>query len=227
MIKKITFISDTHSLHNSVKIPECDLLIHAGDVLNKGKDTKELLDFLSWFNSLNQVKNKLFIAGNHDWIFQIDFNIVKCILDNFPDIHYLCDQETIIEGLKIYGSPWQPKFCDWAFNLPRYSKEIKEKWDAIPNDTDILVTHGPAYGILDMTLDQEHAGCEYLIKRLNDLKPLVHVFGHIHEAYGIDDKSIKNTLCVNASICTENYRPINAPISILIDKKNKKILKVL
>jgi len=89
----------------------------------------------------------------------------------------------IIEGVKFYGSPWQPRFFDWAFNLDR-GEEIKKKWDLIPMDTDVLITHGPPYGILDLTHEGEKVGCEELMKAVLRVQPKIHIFGHIHEAYG-------------------------------------------
>jgi hypothetical protein len=115
--------------------------------------------------------------------------------------------------IKIYGSPWQPEFYNWAFNLPRNGEVLKEKWDEIPNDTDILITHGPPHGIRDFVVDRSGAsqvGCELLRERVDELKPLMHIFGHIHGAYGV--AYIKETVFINACICTERYDPINKPL---------------
>ena len=118
----------------------------------------------------------------------------------------------MLHGIKIYGSPWQPWFYDWAFNLARGS-EIKEKWDAIPTDTNILVTHGPPHGILDQTSSGEHAGCEELLKTVRGrVRPRYHVFGHIHEAYGTERDPNYNIVYVNASTCNLRYAPVHAPI---------------
>jgi hypothetical protein len=105
--------------------------------------------FCRWFNSLDQYKHKIFIAGNHDWGFQTHPEDVSDILKWYPNITYLQDSSVEIEGIKIYGSPWQPEFFQWAFNLQR-GPEIQEKWDMIPLDTDILITHGPVYGHGDL-----------------------------------------------------------------------------
>tara|TARA_R110002073_G_scaffold128374_2_gene274096 strand:- start:242 stop:643 length:402 start_codon:yes stop_codon:yes gene_type:complete len=122
---------------------------------------------------------------------------------------YLQDESVEIEGLKIYGSPWQPWFFNWAFNL-RTPEELKEKWDKIPEDTDVLVTHGPPLGILDLTMDGLNVGCSELIKAVERIKPRAHIFGHIHEGYG--DTMLDGCIFVNASINTHRYRPINEPI---------------
>ena len=222
---KVCFISDTHNLHYDMTytIPECELLIHAGDCMNTG-NVFELPNFLEWYNSLNQAKTKVLIAGNHDWAFYNYEDQVRAHLVDYDEIIYLQDQSVLVDDLKIYGSPWQPEFCNWAFNLPRNGTALKEKWAAIPNDTDIVVTHGPAKNILDLTTyDHYNAGCERLYKRLKSLKPLVHVGGHIHEGYGIDQRSIRGVVCVNPSICTLRYNPINKPLVLDVDKKTRTV----
>ena len=94
--------------------------------------------------------------------------------------HYLCDESLTLDGVKFYGSPWQPRFFDWAFNKDR-GAPLKAIWDKIPLDTDVLITHGPPHGILDLTFDKIKAGCEELLLAVQRIKPKVHVFGHIHE----------------------------------------------
>ena len=115
----------------------------------------------------------------------------------------------IIDGVKFYGSPWQPWFYDWAFNLER-GPEIRAKWDLIPEDTDVLITHGPPYGIGDLTFQKDHAGCQDLLKAVERLKPRTHIFGHIHERYGIN--SIDGTTFINASSFNHNYHRFNEPV---------------
>ena len=128
-----------------------------------------------------------------------------------------------VAGLRVWGSPWQPWFYDWAFNLPR-GPALREKWDLIPYDTDVLITHGPPFGFLDGAArpasgwsDQdevsvEHLGCEELRRALDRVRPRLHVFGHIHEGYGRGQ--LADTILVNASNCDEDYRPVNAPVVI-------------
>jgi Icc-related predicted phosphoesterase len=138
------------------------------------------------------------------------------------DITYLEDSSFTIETpefgrpIKFYGSPWQPWFYDWAFNLPRLGTELQEKWNMIPEDTDVLITHGPPNGYGDLVNNwrqpNTHVGCECLINRIGEINPLVNVFGHIHEGYGVEYG--KDTLFVNASICTAGYEPTNKPIII-------------
>jgi Icc-related predicted phosphoesterase len=127
-----------------------------------------------------------------------------------PDnLIYLNDSQIVIEGIKIWGSPIQPWFYDWAFNRQR-GADIKKHWDLIHADTDILITHGPAHGILDLTMDYRNVGCEELIKKIEEIKPKYHICGHIHEAHGV----LKNeaTTFINASQLNVHYRPVFKPI---------------
>ena len=144
---KIVAISDTHGLHTQVKVPDGDILIHTGDVSSQGKEF-EIILFLNWFRDLPH-KHKVFIAGNHDFYFERTpvSDVNKIIPDN---VIYLNDSGVTVEGIRIWGSPIQPWFYDWAFNRQR-GAEIKKHWDLIPENTDILMTHGPAFGIHDRT----------------------------------------------------------------------------
>lgn len=118
--------------------------------------------------------------------------------------------------MKIYGSPWQPEFCNWAFNLNR-GPEILAKWKLIPTNTDILVTHGPPKGHGGNTYDGIDAGCEDLLNEIESrIKPLVHIYGHIHEGYGVTTNGV--TYFINASNCTLRYKPTNKAIVIDISK---------
>lgn len=215
---KILCISDSHSLHKRIPkdfLPEADVIAHGGDCTNIGY-LNELRDFLEWFSSLHQYTYKVFIAGNHDWCFQRNPKECAEILAEYPQVTYLQDQTIEIEGIKIYGSPHQPWFHNWAFNLQR-GKEIREKWDLIPKDTEFLITHGPPYGIGDFVPYRggEFVGCkdlEEVILTLPNLK--AHLFGHIHCGYG---HVIKNNIqYVNASVCNEAYNPVQKPILITI-----------
>ena len=185
---KITLISDTHNKHKFVTndLPGGDLLIHAGDISSMGYE-HEIREFCKWFNNIDNYTHKVFIAGNHDWGFQNNVEIVKEILGLYANITYLQDNSTLLgeDMVSVYGSPWQPEFYNWAFNLPRQGVELKEKWDNIPNNTDILITHGPAYGYVDKVIGRtENLGCELLTERIKELKPKIHVCGHIHTGYG-------------------------------------------
>lgn len=223
MKTNITFISDTHSKHKFLTskgmgniLGSGDFLIHAGDISSVGK-AHEVKNFLEWFSNTD-FKYKIFIAGNHDLGFEYGFNLDQEYKDK--GVIYLQDEEVVIDGIKFYGSPWQPEFYNWAFNLPRGEK-LAEKWSKIPNDTDILITHGPALGILDYAPMGGHVGCEELYKRVFEVKPKIHVCGHIHDGYG--QKSVDGVEFLNASVLNDMYEHSHKPIVITYDTKTKEI----
>jgi len=219
---KITFISDTHTKHHQVtsQLPGGDLLIHAGDLMNSGHNKNEINYFCEWFES-QDYKHKIFIAGNHDKMFE-DHPLESNTIVNNYDVTYLQDDEDIIDGIKIYGSPWQPEFFNWAFNLPRMGEELKEKWDMIPHNMDIVVTHGPAYGHLDTVVGQSmNLGCELLAERLKVVKPKIHVCGHIHSGYGY--KFHEGTHYFNAAVLGEDYVFTQKPMTVEWDPNTNKI----
>jgi predicted phosphohydrolase len=203
---RIVAISDTHSLHHQVRLPDGDVLLHTGDVSSHGKEA-EVFEFLAWF-SAQPHRHKVFIAGNHDFYFEraphhvIDRRIPSNVI-------YLNDSGVIVEGIKIWGSPVQPWFYDWAFNRQR-GADIKEHWDLIPDDVDILMTHGPAFGINDQTTRGEQVGCVDLRATIDKIQPKLFVCGHIHEAYGVLESG--KTTFMNASVVNANYKVVNKPL---------------
>lgn len=215
MSTKFVCISDTHRKHFDLKMPEGDILLCAGDISSQG-EVNTLASLNHWASTL-PYKHKVLISGNHDFIFQDNPDLAKSLIPNWI---YLKDEAVFLEGFKIYGSPWQPWFYDWAFNLHR-GDPIREKWKLIPKDTDILITHGPPMGIMDEVQrwnssacgpDIEHVGCADLLDKVREIKPKLHVFGHIHEGYG--EMAKEGTIFVNASSCNRQYRPVNAPIVV-------------
>ena len=212
MKKKITFISDTHTKHKHLTndLPGGDILIHCGDISSRGFMT-EIKNFLEWFDGVKGYEHKIFIAGNHDFGFQDNPKECAELLKNYPGITYLEDNSIIIDGIKIYGSPWQPKFFNWAFNVNR-GEEIAKKWEKIPQDTDILITHGPVFGILDLTNRNERVGCEDLYNKVMEIKPKVHACGHIHYSYAM--KEMDGMTFINASNLGEDYLYQNDPITL-------------
>lgn len=213
---KLVFLSDTHNKHYQIEIPPCDILCHSGDFTGLGR-SREVRHFLKWF-SKQPATHKVFIAGNHDISFA-NQPLRDQYLKDFPNLHYLHDNGVELEGLNIYGSPWQPEFHPetWVFNLPRDSKQLSDVWDMIPEDTDILLTHSPPNGILDLCKNQhpyypQVAGCEILKNRVEKISPLVHSFGHIHEGYGTIERP--ETLFINASSCNLQYQPVNPPVVV-------------
>ena len=190
------------------------MLVLAGDIFaNRSGDPD--IDAAFQLNALRELdsfcgtldfKHVLLIAGNHDWVFE-RYKGAHHVLKN---IIYLEDNGTEIDGVKFWGSPHQPWFFDWAFNHPRNGRELEHYWSLIPDDTDVLITHGPPLGILDHPFGkQESAGCELLLQRVQEVQPRIHIFGHIHGSYGT--KQIGGTLFLNACLCNELYHPVNPP----------------
>lgn len=213
----ITLISDTHTKHDELSydpldLPGGDLLIHAGDIMNSGFKKQEIHEFCKWFEA-QDYEHKIFIAGNHDIMFENHPLESNTIVNNY-DVTYLQDDEDIIDGVKIYGTPWQPWFYDWAFNLPKGGPGLYSKWEAIPKDTDILITHGPPQDHLDMSgppYNEPHLGCAMLRVKVDAQPPKIHVFGHIHGGYGY--KFSNGTHFFNASILNERYKYTNKPVT--------------
>lgn len=203
---RIVCISDTHNQHNTLLIPDGDILIHSGDFCTFGR-VHEITSFNTWLGTLNH-KYKVIIAGNHDLLFESDPYLAQSLITNAI---YLEDSGTVINGLNIWGSPVSPKFHNWAFNKNR-GDEIAYHWSLIPSNTDILITHCPPYDCLDKTYLGEYVGCVDLAKRINEIKPKVSAFGHIHQSYGIKIKD--GITYINASVLDEQYKPVNKPIII-------------
>lgn len=233
---KQIYFSDTHRAHRALTLPKADFHIFTGDCTGRGSKS-DVLDFLAWFSKQDSTY-KIMIAGNHDFFFETHPNEVK---EMMPDnIIYLNDSGVEIEGIKFWGSPISPFFYNWAFNRFRCTDEdwithediangIKKHWDLIPNDTDILLTHGPSYGVLDL-LDPKfrrrgedpHVGCRDLKIALDRVKPKILAFGHIHETYGTETDS-NGVYHINSSLMDKDYNFVNDPIEVWWDNnKNKK-----
>lgn len=219
---RIVCISDTHGQHFGLDLPLGDTIIHAGDFSSHG-NMIDSIKFLNWFNTL-PFKNKILIAGNHDiWMERANPSEIKAVIPS--DVIYLNDSGIKIDGVNFWGSPVQPRFFNWAFNRDRGS-QIKYHWDLIPNDTDILITHGPAYKILDQAprdySQTESVGCKDLLDAIKRTRPKLHICGHIHNSHGYESKD--NTLFVNASLVNEEYKLVNNPIVVDISKNTAKII---
>jgi len=213
-----TSISDTHGRYLDLpEIPEADIIIHAGDCTNTGT-IKQIREFCEWYGSLPH-EYKILIAGNHDWGFQ-DHNKIARKICKENGIIYLQDEYTTIKGIKIHGSPQTPEFCNWAFNcwkseferdssvFPEKYELIEKYWDMIDKDVDILVTHGPAYKIMDECPNGYRAGCELLLKKIQEIKPKFHICGHIHGGRGHElDSRVSETFFINAASLGEDYKP--------------------
>lgn len=225
---KIALISDTHCKHKqcTIDLSRGDLILHAGDISSRGYE-HEIREFCAWYSKL-PYDYKVFIAGNHDWGFQDNPENCKAIVESYKNIEYLQDNLLCIGDdydnmIKIWGSPWQPEFYNWAFNLPRKGEELRYKWSLIPEDTDILITHGPAYGILDTVEGRrnDYLGDELLLERIKQVKPKLHISGHIHTGRGYYFDG--NTHYFNASILDEQYKYSQEPFIIDWDKKTNTI----
>jgi len=230
---KLVLISDTHNFHKHLTskgmgniLPEGDLLIHSGDLTGLGR-RDEVEEVFQWFKEIAPYYTHgiVFIAGNHDKSFDPKYNYldnqrkkpdwIEEKLATLPsNVRYLENNGLTIEGLKIWGSPVSPWFYGdrWAFNKHR-GEEINNVWNTIPNDTDVIITHGPPARIGDfIPSSREYVGCSDLLHRIQVIQPKLVCFGHIHEGYGLH--KIDETTFVNASICDANYDPINKPVKI-------------
>ena len=212
---KIVAISDVHAKWKNLQIPECDILISAGDYSFRGE--KHLVkNFHEWLNA-QDAAHIISVQGNHETWVEQNFDEAKKLAQSVcPAIHFIDEGLVEIEGVKIWCSAIQPWFYDWAWNRRR-GGDIKKHWDLIPNDTYILVTHGPPYGILDEVVTaggdsyypKRLVGCEELAEAIKRVKPDIHIFGHIHCGYG--EKHVDGVSYYNAAICDEMYMPSNAP----------------
>jgi predicted phosphodiesterase len=215
---RLVIISDTHSYHRQISLPDGDVLIHCGDITFNG-ELDVFQDFANWMAEQSH-HNKLVIKGNHELgHLRSEKGRKANEMLKKAGVIYLEDSGTTIDGVLFWGSPWQPEYYHWEYNLPR-GEALAEKWSLIPSETACLITHGPSHMILDQAprgLGQfDNVGCEELAKRVKELPNLkLHCFGHIHNSYG--QTTINGIQFVNAAICTEQYKPTNSPIVIEIE----------
>lgn len=228
---KITFISDSHTHlydtnYKELLLPKGDILCFMGDLMSSGYNEGEIIHFLKWFSKQPFIY-KVFIAGNHDRLFENNSLLVDDLISVFNEngIIYLKNSSFEYEGIKFYGTPYQPYFCDWAFNISD-SEKLIDIYNMIPDDTDVLLTHCPPYGILDQShqsnwrnlTGEKHLGSVELKEVLDEkimknTAPRVVAFGHIHGDGG-KKVQIGDTLYINASLCNEDYEPLNDIITI-------------
>ncbi|MEM7036058.1 MAG: metallophosphatase domain-containing protein [Bacteroidota bacterium] len=204
---RIVFLSDTHGKHKQIDVPAGDLLVHAGDISGRGLPW-QVREFMEWFGAQPHT-HKVMIAGNHDFLAETEPETFRAMV---PDnVIYLENEGVEIEGLKIWGSPITPWFHDWAFNVHR-GPDIARVWEKMPDKIDLLITHGPPHGILDKVVTGEPVGCKELLKRVSEVKPTIHVFGHIHEARG--EALIGPVHYINASNLNMEYEVAHAPVVV-------------
>jgi len=207
---KFVVISDTHELHDELKLPQGDALIHAGDITHHGTQYA-VKDFLQWF-SLQDFKHKIFIGGNHD--IYLDEDPVG-LLEILPsNVTYLNNNGCEIDNIKIWGSPVSPDLVGWAFGKHRY--EMEEHWKYMPDEIDILITHTPPFDILDKSSRYLTLGCKDLLRKVKMIKPKYHLFGHVHASYGIVEKS--KTTFINASNISSTRGIVNPPFTFEFSK---------
>ena len=252
MKMRITHISDTHNKHNQLngKLPGGDLLIHSGDISSIGRES-EVTKFVKWFNGIDNYTNKIFIAGNHDLSFESEILFrnkseyfdrvqydgfasvgkpqwldVLLASDLNSNVFYLENSFVELDGIKIWGSPISPSFgYGWAFNEDR-GEDISKVWDGIPNDADIVITHGPIYGYCDRTSREGlNVGCADLYHRLNEVRPQLHFSGHIHEAYGY--RQTNWGYAFNGCNCDLSYLVNNKPMTFEYDFLKRDIVEFL
>lgn len=204
---KIVCISDTHNKHNSINIPPGDLIIHAGDFTEAGTKA-ETLNFLSWFSSLPHTY-KILVAGNHDFYLERNSNSIAGVIP--ANIHYLEDSGVCINNINFWGAPYTRGNGSWAFNR-KTGEDIMKHWNLIPHNTNFVITHTPPFRILDELDNKRHIGCDLLHKRIKEIAPAYHIFGHNHNDYGIERTA--KTVFVNSSSLDDSYKVINAPLVI-------------
>lgn len=178
---RIVAMADTHLAHEGLVVPDGDVLVHAGDMLQHGS-LDELARAADFLRALPH-RSKIIVPGNHEVCLERQPAEARALLDGFV---YLEDEAATVEGLVFYGSPWQPKFRIWAFGATR-GAELASKWAKIPDRLDVLVTHGPPFGFGDRIVwkDKERrVGCADLLARVREVKPRLHLFGHIHQDPG-------------------------------------------
>jgi predicted phosphohydrolase len=207
----VAVLSDTHNLHRQVWLEKTDLLIHAGDFSGAGKKA-EVNDFLKWYGAQPH-RHKVLIAGNHDWMAETHPKDFRRLVPR--SVTYLENSAAVVGGLRIWGSPITPVFYDWAFNVRR-GEAIRAYWELVPPHLDILITHGPPYGIGDRNSRGELQGCEELLTAVQKQKPRYHIFGHLHEQYGTWRAG--HTTFINASVLNADYQLVRPPIYFEMEK---------
>lgn len=227
---KLWLISDTHNRHKDLRIPsDIDAVIHCGDESESGNEwlnEPEARAFFDWYSTLD-IPQKVFVPGNHSTA--IEQGLVRP--EQYPKVRFLIHDQTSLNGLTIFGTPYTPKFFNWSYMREREDLDIV--WQSIPDDVDILISHGPPKGFMDVTrdfntLDPVHVGSKSLTRHVTQrIKPMVHAFGHIHDEPSIRNFGIVNdgsTTFVNCSCCNIGGKLVNHGFVLEIDVQSKIIL---
>lgn len=198
---KLLVMSDTHLQHWSINTEECDIAIHCGDATNLGTEV-EVYNFMEWFAAI-PATHHLYVPGNHDRLME-RVTLREEVEKQFPNVEILVDRAITIEGYRFYGTPWVPYCGNWAFMLKESYQPNPFKM--INRDTEILLTHGPAYEILDDVGHGYSVGSEYLLEAIQHLYCLqYHFFGHIHESHG--HKEVNGVHHYNVACCIDGLQP--------------------
>ena len=217
---RIVAIADTHGQHEGVRVPDGDIFIHAGDFMETGVEVKEITAFNSWLGRLPH-RWKLVVAGNHDLLLQgSDFG--RVLLTNAV---YLENRPFELYGVNFFGSPYTPRIENWAFMEQRRGERLRRIWNQIPNRTDVLITHGPPWGVLDI-FEGENCGCELLLERLAQHPVPIHIFGHIHPGHG--QVHLDNTQFFNVAVLDAERNPTHTPtvIDIEMEGRNQSLMSL-
>ena len=212
---RLVCVADTHLYDEALgELPEGDVLIHAGDLLRSGRLVE--LEYAAQWLEAQPHRHKVVVAGNHDWCFVRACDSARARIE--PIATYLEDAEVTIEGVRLWGSPWQPEFFDWAFNLPR-GEPLARKWALIPRGIDVLITHGPPRGYGDR-VGADRKGCDDLLEAVDRVQPALHVFGHIHEDGGLWRRGPTTIANVTTWECMRkptvlDYDPVTRTVSAL------------
>jgi len=201
---RLVVISDTHSGHEALGALSGDVLIHCGDGLNAFEPASDELQKLDEWFGRQSFAAILYVGGNHDFKIQRRAAEGEAV---FQHATYVEDRTFTISGVRFYGSPWIPELADWAYY--RSAPDLQERWSAIPDDVDVLITHTPPHGILDRNSRGKHCGCPALASRVSVVRPRLHCFGHVHAGAG--SCLLDGTTYANASSVDSQYRIARPP----------------
>lgn len=208
---RIACISDTHGFHRRLDVPEAEILIHAGDFSSLSATVEALDDFNDWLAGLPH-RYKILVAGNHDKLLETDTKLARSRLSAAI---YLEHSAVTVEGIRFWGCPVTPVLPHMAFAVPRGG--AARFWDKMPADTDVLITHGPPFGVLDKeNILAEHMGCMQLTKAVPRVRPRLHVFGHIHGGRGREEGP-NGTRFVNCAVLQGNQ--LHPPIVVELESR--------
>lgn len=222
-------IADTHNHHSELQIPDgLDVIIHCGDESSRRNELRnepEARAFFEWYSAI-KVAVKIFVPGNHSTA------VAQSLVtpEQYPYVRFLIHEQTDIEGLVVFGTPYTPHFSDWAYMRER--EELDIVWQSIPDNVDILITHGPPKGVMDVTRDRDtcdpiHVGSNSLTRHVKQrIKPIVHSFGHIHDETGIRNFGViqeSGVTFINCSCCNLRSKLVNHGVVVEIDPRTRAI----